>query len=55
MIDPEKVSHTINCLEIADKQFLYAKVQTGGGEINSATFLGGQDFNNMNWQPIQSS
>ena len=53
MIDPEKVSSAINCLEIADKQFLYAKVQPGNG--HSATFLGGQDFNNMNWQPIQSS
>ena len=47
MIDLDKVRLGINCLEIANKQFLYAKVQPDAG--HSAAFIGGQDFNKMKW------
>ena len=53
-IDLKKVNQVISILEIANKQFLYAFVQPDA--INySATFNGGKDFNQMDWNSIQSS
>ncbi len=53
-IDRTKVNFTIPVLEIANKQFLYAYIQTDSTG-HSATFNGGKDFNQIDWQSIQAS
>ena len=50
-IDPNKFNFSLNVLEIANKQFLYAKGQVKPG-VHCATFNGGQDFNEIEWQPV---
>ena len=50
-IDPNRFNFSLNVLEIANKQFLYAKGQVKVG-VHCATFNGGQDFNEIKWQPV---
>ena len=47
-IDLNKFDLSLNVLEIANKQFLYAKVQVKVG-VHCATFNGGQYFNDIEW------
>ena len=47
-IDPTKFDFGLNVLEIANKQFLYAKGQIKSG-VHSANFNGGQQFNEIEW------
>ena len=47
-IDPAKFNFGLNVLEIANKQFLYAKGQVKIG-VHSANFNGGQQFNEIKW------